>query len=62
MTDDYYQKHYVCPKCFHRYIETTCVGYVDIDRNKALCHNCGWIGIVDDLVEKEKRDESIQER
>lgn len=53
---DYYKEHKCCPKCGNSKIVTTCVGYLDIDRNRASCNECHWMGIVHDLV-PEKKDE-----
>lgn len=53
LSDEYYEKHEVCPKCFSDYIEMTTKGIIigDVDDNRATCE-CGWTGIVNDLVPK----------
>ena len=48
---EYYQKHSVCPKCGEGCSQTY-VGYVGEDKNSAWCE-CGWKGIVDNLVQKQ---------
>ena len=59
---EYRKQHRVCPKCGLRNYTMTLVGYrfderhpEDYkDRNTCCCNNCGWGGIVHDLVpEKE---------
>ncbi len=54
----YFHKH--CPKCDGIHIIQTCAatghdadGYL-IDKNKAHCQTCGWVGIVHDLLPKDK--------
>jgi hypothetical protein len=49
--DAYYLKHKCCPKCGSTHLLTTLVGYIGDDRNSAVC-DCGWKGIVHDLVEE----------
>jgi len=43
--------HVACPKCGNTSLETTCVGYIGEDRNRATCE-CGWKGTVHDMVPK----------
>jgi hypothetical protein len=59
---EYRKQHRVCPKCGSRDYNMTLVGYIFDerhpeeykDRNACRCNNCGWGGIVHDLVpEKE---------
>lgn len=50
MTGNYYENHRFCPICGNNKLEYTCVGYLDIDRNRATCI-CGWRGIVDNLID-----------
>lgn len=59
----YYQQHDICPACkTSKSIMTTCASCLDLyggpyrDTNKAECHGCGWVGIVDDMLPKEKQD------
>jgi RNA polymerase subunit RPABC4/transcription elongation factor Spt4 len=54
--DQYYQNHQCCPECGCDNLETTCVGYLitnddSRDKNAARCE-CGWVGIVHDMVPK----------
>ena len=59
---EYQKQHRVCPNCGSRNYTMTLVGYIfdethpeDYkDENVCCCNNCGWRGIVHDLVpEKE---------
>jgi hypothetical protein len=50
LDEEYYRLHECCPICGNDCIETTCVGYLNRDMNKARC-KCGWTGLVDDLVQ-----------
>ena len=53
----YHRQHAACPQCGAVDNEQTCVGYIPIpghedeyqDRNRVRCE-CGWVGIVHDLV------------
>jgi predicted RNA-binding Zn-ribbon protein involved in translation (DUF1610 family) len=61
--ESYYLLHAVCPNCKQDNIEQTCVGYFmsedgpkNRDGNRATCGNCGWRGIVHDLVPMPKKD------
>ena len=50
MTPDYYKKHVYCPMCGGTENSQTLVNYLgDKDENRVTCE-CGWVGIVDDLV------------
>lgn len=47
----YDEQHKFCPECGNEEITRTCVGSLSgKDTNKAIC-DCGWVGIVDGLVE-----------
>lgn len=38
----------MCPGCHGQRIEATCAGYLgNVDRNKAWCHECSWVGILE---------------
>lgn len=55
---DYHKQHRVCPKCGSRDYRTTLLGFIfderhpeDYkDKNSCQCNNCGWNGIVHNLV------------
>lgn len=55
----YIMKHLFCPNCESDNVSHTCVGHfvMDandfIDNNKAICGDCGFSGIVHDLIGKE---------
>ena len=54
---EYYRTRQVYPKCFEKSILKTLVGISiqeegDRDDNRATCTDCGWIGIVHDLVKE----------
>ena len=57
--EEYYQGHKFCPKCGNRKANMfqTCFGFIFYegepykDENECEC-KCGWVGIVDDLIEK----------
>lgn len=57
--DDYNNEHRYCPNCGSNKYKTTFVGYIFydyekyVDRNGVLCE-CGWNGIVHDLVSEVK--------
>ncbi len=56
--ETYYQEHSACPTCGSDDIESTCAGRIYQegipykDSNKSVCHGCGWVGLVHDLVKK----------
>lgn len=58
--EDYHNKHAVCPKCGSTHYTHTLAGYIFDkthpenykDRNSVTCNECGWHGIIDDLVSK----------
>lgn len=46
----YYKEHAACPVCGSMCVEATTRGvFGDIDDNRARCE-CGWVGIVHDMV------------
>lgn len=58
ITKDYYEQHAVCPRCFSRdkALEQGTVGtLLDYDQNRATC-DCGWRGIVHELIPKQPED------
>ena len=62
----YYRTHKCCPKCGSKSILKTLFGHVCvmggktlkekidnfkyIDKNRAKCNDCGWVGRIDNLV------------
>ena len=58
--EDYHNKHAVCPKCGSTHYTHTLAGYIFDkthpenykDKNSVTCNECGWHGIIDDLVSK----------
>ena len=63
--DEYYKKHKCCPSCGSKMLRCTLLGMISFqmnihnpnsykDTNNALCENCGWEGIIDDLIEEKK--------
>lgn len=64
-SQEYYQKHKLCPQCKSEKILKSCVGYIfseDLDfadsnsekiypTQTATCRDCNWSGIIDNLLE-----------
>jgi predicted RNA-binding Zn-ribbon protein involved in translation (DUF1610 family) len=56
--EEYYNKHWACPKCGNTVILSTLMGYIFTgenfkDRNSVIC-SCGFKGIYHDLIEERK--------
>lgn len=60
---EYTWLHCCCPECGGDHHEQTCIGFLFTsvetteDRNSSRCLDCGWSGIVHDLVPTEPRPE-----
>src|SRR5688572_25837600 len=65
LIDGYHREHAACPQCGSDSFEQTCMGFIIDknhperyqDRNRATCMDCGWEGIVHELVPEALKDE-----
>ena len=52
---EYSRLHSSCPSCGGQKVEKTCMGFMGPeDWNHAMCHSCGWTGIVHEMVPKKE--------
>ena len=59
--EKYHKKHAVCPKCGSKNYTHTIAGYIYNspenykDKNNITCNECGWHGIIHELVPENKQ-------